>query len=73
MRSVFFQHIFTPPFPRDVTCPFQRFEAKSLVSLVSQFVFLAISLGPFTFIFTALFHYFSSTLSMYIAIPNTLR
>ena len=49
------------------------FEAKPLVSLLSQFVFLAISLGTFTSIFTALFHYFSSTLSLYIAIPNTSR
>lgn len=76
MRGVSFQHIFTPPFLKISHVPFERsgrFETKSLVSLLSQFVFLAISLGPFTSIFTALSHYFSSTVTLYIAIPNTYR
>jgi hypothetical protein len=76
MRGVSFQHLFTPSFTEISHVTLERsgrFEAKSLVSLLSQFVFLAISLGTFTFIFTALFHYFLSTLSLYIAIPITLR
>lgn len=73
MRSVFFQHIFTPHSPETSHVPFNDLKPKAWFRCFRSLSFLAISLGPFTFIFTALFHYFSSTLPMYIAIPNTLR